>query len=199
MHSATLLRRSALIPIVALVIALSACVPEAADEDPGASGSPSSTPTTTPSPTPTATTAPEVVYEPVEIACDALISAQAMYDYNPNTSFIGEYTPVAGSVGERVAERNGTTCQWVNASSGVTIDLGVAQLPEPQLTELKNETVGSSNSVPTYGVEGYFHQEGGVGVAQAFSGQYWIVLSSSGFLEPGDVTPLVATIIAALG
>jgi hypothetical protein len=71
-------------------------------------------------------------------------------------------------------------------------------LPEPALTDLKNETSTESNSVPTYGVEGYFAVNGGFGQAQAFTGDYWIVIESRDFAEPGDVTPLMEAVVGAL-
>jgi hypothetical protein len=179
------------------VLALAGCVPDEPGEQ-------EETPVATESPSPSAE--PSQTAEPQEpefpeltIACDALIPLQVMYDYNPNVSLLGQFSPSTGSLAAEAVERNGTACQWVHGSSGETIDAAAANVPEPELTTLKNEAVTSSNSVPTYGVEGYFEVDGGVGKVQAFSGEYWIVLESSGFFEPGDAAPLVAAAIAALG
>jgi hypothetical protein len=37
-----------------------------------------------------------------------------------------------------------------------------------------------------------------VGTAQAFDGPYWITSVSPVFVEPGDVTPLIAAAVGAL-
>lgn len=133
------------------------------------------------------------------ITCDQLVSAQAMYDYNSNFTPKPGYSPSAGSLAAQVARQNGVTCGWVNQTSGEVIEIAVANLPEAHLTDLKNTLVTTSNSVPTYGVEGYFNLNGSTGEAQAFSDPYWIVATSTAFFEPGDAEPLVKDAIAALG
>jgi hypothetical protein len=95
--------------------------------------------------------------------------------------------------------QKGLACAWVNQTSGELIEVSVANLPAAHLTQLKNDLVTTSNSVPTYEVEGYFKVNGSTGEAQAFSDPYWIVATSTAFFEPGDAQPIVAAAIAALG
>jgi hypothetical protein len=195
MHRAA---RARFLPVIALlVVGLTACVPDEPSE-------PIETPiaTETPSPTPevTPTEEPEEpVYPELSIDCNVLLPPGTIYDYNANVNLLGEFTPSTTSLSAGAVERNGTACRWVNASSGESIDAAVATIPEPELTALKNDAVGSSNSVPTYGVEGYFEVDGGIGRAQAFSGSNWIILESTAFFEPGDAATLMAAAIAALG
>jgi hypothetical protein len=40
---------------------------------------------------------------------------------------------------------------------------------------------------------------GPVGEAEAFSDPYWIVVTSTWFHEPGDVSPIMKSVIGALG
>lgn len=192
--------RHVLVSAVAVaVLLLTACVQEPPAAEPSESApapSPSSTSDATP---PAQTSTPEpTVYPGVDVACDSLISAQVMYDYNSNYNLIGEIAPDAGSLAASVTERNGKTCRWINASSNLTIDLAVARIPEPALTTLQNETLESSNPVPTYGVEGYFALDGAIGQAQAFAGEYWLVLESPYFAEPGDAAPLMKAVVESL-
>ena len=60
----------------------------------------------------------------------------------------------------------------------------------------------SSNAVPTYGtppdVEGFFLLSGGVGQAQVFTGEYWVVVESESMFEPGDAQQLVASVLENL-
>ncbi|MDO7881498.1 arginyl-tRNA synthetase [Antiquaquibacter soli] len=193
-------RHSVLLPVTALAAAvlLAACVPS--DE-----ATPTSAPTpsqsTTPTPTGSATPAPQPTAEiiPFSAACDQLVSPQALYDINPNLALLGAFDPDAGTPAADVVAAGGTACRWVNSTSGSTIDVAVAELPAEVSTALKNSLVGDSNSVPTYGVEGYFSVVGGVGEADAFPDPYWVSVVSSDFVEPGDAGPFAITVIDALG
>lgn len=187
---------------VALVSLLFAgCAPA---ESPGASASPSPTPAAseTPSeaPTPQPTETP-VVSEPVDATCDAVLTPDDVYAFNPNISFVEGGAPAAGSKAAEIAAMNGLTCQWVNNSSNATIDVAVAKLAEDALTDLKNLAVTESTQVPTYGappVEGYFTVVQNQGEAQVFSGPYWVTLRSVDFFEPGDAEQLAEAAIAHL-
>lgn len=182
-------------PTALLALALLAgCVP-IAEPDPVVTGSASPTPTATATPTPSATPDKSV---PVTISCDELVSPQVMYDYNSNFALQADFTPADGSLAAQSLAEMGVACSWVNLTSGQTIEMSASRPPATQLEQRKNDLVSSSNSVPTYDVEGYFLLEGGVGTAQAFDGPYWIASVSAAFFEPGDVTPLMAAAIGAL-
>lgn len=160
--------------------------------------------TSTPTPTQTESAAPTEApvddsWQSVTIACDQLVSSQAMYDFDPNYSLKPSFTPAAGSLAAEAVDNGGIACQWVHQTSGQTIDLSVAQPPADVANALANDLVGSSNSVPTYGVEGYFRVEGTTGEAQAFPSVYWITAVSPAFFEPGDAAPVVTSMVAALG
>ncbi|WP_437582311.1 hypothetical protein ACSAGD_08585 [Paramicrobacterium sp. CJ85] len=208
--SSALIRRSALIALAAASLTLTACAPpvddasptsttSAAPTDAATDGPPADTHSEAPS-DPTAappTTNPDAG-EDVGLACDEAITLQQMYDYNSNISLLGEYTPGGKTLQGKVASFKGLTCQWSNNTSGRTIDLGIAKLDSESLDALANEAVNSSNSVPTYGEEGYFIVESGVGTAQIFTDSYWVVLSSKDFTEPGAVEPLAKAVLGNL-
>lgn len=187
------------VPVAVVCLALLAgCVPQQGATEPARTATPSQTPSATATPTPSATPDAAADGTPVTIACDKLISAQAMYDYNPNFSLKSGYTPAAGSLPAQVTAQKGLACAWVNQTSGALIEVAVANLPAAHLTQLKNALVTTSNSVPTYEVEGYFKVNGANGEAQAFFDPYWIVATSPVFFEPGDAQPIVAAAIAGL-
>lgn len=195
--------RSALValPVAALALAvLSGCVPQA--QQGTTTGAPTKSPSASASATPTATgtaaPANPIDGTPVTIDCNQLVTPQAMYDYNPNYGLKADYSPAAGSLAAEVKAQKGLTCAWVNQTSGELIEVAAANLPEAHLTDLKNTLVTTSNSVPTYEVEGYFKLNGSTGEAQAFSDPYWIVATSTAFFEPGDAQPIVAAAIAGL-
>ncbi len=155
-----------------------------------------STETPTPAPTDGAITS-----EPVDTTCDALLTADDMYEYNPNVSLVENGVPDADTKVGEIAGMGGLTCQWVNNSSNETLDVGVASLTEDQLTTLKNLAVTESEQVPTYGappVEGYFTVVGREGEAQVFTGSYWVALRSLAFFEPGDAERIAEAAIANL-
>lgn len=180
---------------------LAGCTPAATPstpETPAPAASGSASPGATATPTPTAT---PVRSEPVEIACDALLTPDDMYAFNPNISLMTEAAPKADSLAAEIAAMDGLTCQWVNNSSSEIIDIAVAKLAENELTDLKNRAVTESTQVPTYGappVEGFFTVVGNEGEAQVFTGSYWLTLRGMSFLEPGDAEQLASAAVAHL-
>ncbi|MFF2275015.1 iron ABC transporter ATP-binding protein [Agromyces sp. NPDC058126] len=192
LHRLPRLRSAGLaLAVAASVFALAGCSepappaddPSAAATDPGASEAPAEEPT------------------PFEIACDELLSADDVYAYNPNLGNAPDYEPAADGV-LGVEEEAGTTCGLLNQTSGALIEFGVATPPEGALEGRKNDAALGSKPVPTYGtppeVEGYFSVTDEQGEAQVFSGQYWIVVESAEFVEPGDAQVLVAAILENL-
>lgn len=171
--------------------------PDPASTTPPASAGDTATPTTEPT-EPTETAAPSSS-TPVDIACDALVPAQTMYDYNPNFSLLGSWTPGSGTPAADAAAADGTVCRWQNDTSGEVIDVSVASFDAASLEELANEAYTNSTMVPTYGGdEAYFVVTNGVGEAIVFQNSYWVVVSSPYFLEPGDAEPIVSSVLAAL-
>lgn len=177
------------------LLLLSGCEP-VVEPTPTPTGSSSASGSSTPTPTPTATPEPS---QPITITCNELVPPQAMYDFNPNFALQADYTPAAGSLAAEAVAEKGIACSWINLTSSETIEMSAAHLPEAQLEQRSNDLVTTSNSVPTYEVEGYFIVEDGVGTAQAFDPPFWITATSTAFFEPGDVAPLMAAAVAALG
>ncbi|GAB3606915.1 hypothetical protein GCM10027413_23240 [Conyzicola nivalis] len=160
---------------------------------------PTPTSTKTSTPEPTATQAPISVGSPVTIGCNQLLSPEAIYAFNPNFGLSESFTPEPGSEAATIVEAKGLACGWVNQTSGEALTVAVANLPTDKLTDLKNNFVTTSNSVPTYDVEGYFEYDGTRGSAEAFSGPYWVSAVSPAFFEPGDAQPIIAAALAGLG
>ncbi|MBX3098177.1 MAG: arginyl-tRNA synthetase [Salinibacterium sp.] len=179
-----------------LVILLAGCFPTPEPiATPTASPSPSASVTATPTPTPTPTATPDPAAIPLDIACDALISAQAFYDFNPNYSLLNNFTPDAGTPAAAAVAAKGVACRWVNQSSGVTIDISAARLPEPKLSQTKDAAAAAGTPVSEFSAEGYFSS----GTAQAFTGDAWITAVSPTFLGASDAASLINEAIAAVG
>lgn len=185
----------------ALALSLSACTGPS-PTGPDASTTPSAAASTTPEATATAAPTPDLVSTPFTVDCDDLLDAGSLSSYYP------ALTPVPaddvrgdesrdGEALEVVARADGTTCTWQDAD-GATITVGVARFDDESLNELANDLVATSNSVPTFGVEGYFDTPGGVGTAEAFSSPAFVVARSTTFLEPGDAEPVVSGVVSAL-
>ena len=177
---------------------VSACATETDATPTESSAAPTTTATPTPTSTPTASQAPISVGSPVTISCDQLVSPESIYTFNPNFGLSESYKPAAGTEAATIVEAKGLACGWINQTSGEVIEVAVANLPTDKLTDLKNNFVMTSNSVPTYKVEGYFENDGTTGSAEAFSGPYWISASSTAFFEPGDAQPIIAAALAGL-
>jgi hypothetical protein len=181
-----------------LATAVSACATETDASPAESSAAPTPSATASATPTPTATAAPITVGKPVTIDCNTLITPDAIYAYNPNFGLSESYKPAAGTEAATIVEAKGLACQWVNQTSGEVVQVAVANLPTDKLTALKNNFVMNSNSVPTYGVEGYFQVVDTLGQAEAFSGAYWISATSDAFFEPGDAQPIVEAALAGV-
>lgn len=183
------------------VAALSGCTPTAAPPThttaatPPAASSPTGKPTTPATPT-------SVPWTPVTLTCDALLTPQQMYEYNPNFGKDPDYKPKPGSDAARIVASKGLACGWLNQTSGDKIEIAMGRPPAATLTDLNNRAVTTSHAVPTYGVPpavwGYFNPANSSGEAQIFQNGYWVVWNSSIFLEPGDAAPLVADVQANL-
>jgi hypothetical protein len=193
-------RVSAVILGLALAAALAGCSAERAEPaaTPTASAGSTSAPaapvesaTPTPSPTPIGT--------PVTIGCDALLTPQALYDYNPNFGTDPNYSAAEDSLAGQIVAYKGVACGWVNQTSSEPLEVAVADLPEDELTRVKNDAFAISNWVPTYGDEAYFRVTDGVGEARVFSGTHYVVATSPAFYEPGDAAPIIEPVLAALG
>ena len=181
----------------ASLLLLAGCVdsPEPAPQ-PTSSASPSPTPTPTPTagePAPSAT--PSAV--PLVIDCVSLVPAAAFTTLFKTFTLVPSYAPPSGSVFTEVLDREGTVCGWT-ADDGTVVAIGIAELDPETLDTKANELVVSSHSVPTYGVEAYFQVAAGVGEVQAFSGPYWIMATSTAFMEPGEVEAIMTAVLERL-
>lgn len=190
-------RRTALVVVPLLLLALTGCVdtPPTIEETPTAGYTPAPTPAT---PTPTASATPDAASEPFSIACGDLISADQIYEYNPNFGPVDGWVPSPGTIAGDGVAAQGTACRWQNQSSGATIDVSVAHLLEPRLSEKRAE-VAATYTAANWPIEGYFTAGGGPGVAQAFTDKYWVTVQSTTFFAPEDVAPIIEYLAGALG
>lgn len=156
-----------------------------------AGGSPSATTSAEPSASPSTSSTP------VDIACDALITPQAMYDFNPNFSLLASWSSEAGTPAADAVAADGVACRWKNDTSGETIDISVAAPGDDALAARKSDAA-SGTSTSYGGAEGYFAVSGGVGEATAFEGPYWVVARSSYFAAPADAQSLLEGALSAL-
>jgi hypothetical protein len=178
----------------ASALLLTGCVqsqPDPTGPNPTRTIDPSSTTSAAPEPANTATQDPGATA--IDIACTALISPQAMYDFNPNFLLLNDFTPTAGSPAATALASKGVACRWENSTSGITIDVSVAK-PAPNKLDGLKSNAGS----PATGFDGYFATASGTGTAQVFTGDYWATLSSAAFFEAGDAVDLIADVHSAL-
>ena len=160
--------------------------------------SPSMTPTPTSTRAPT-TPPPTAAPTPVSIGCNQLVSPQAIYDFNPNFGLQSNYTPAAGSEAATIVSKKGVACSWLNQTSRDTIEVAVANLPAADIARLGSALNSSSKPVTSFGGSGYFTVVKDTGVAEAFSGSFWIVARSTYFSEAADAAEIVNTAIKSLG
>lgn len=167
---------------------------------PGASEETSSAATATESSAATATPTATASGTPLTLSCTQILSLQNVYDFNPNFGQNPTFTTP-----DQIApltKIGGVACGWINQTSGDTFAVGVAKPDAVTQAAAANQAAADLQAVPTYGAngtEGFFGVKSGVGVVEVFSKGYWVVLTSAGFLEPGDAAPLVEAVLANLG
>ncbi|MWC00142.1 iron ABC transporter ATP-binding protein [Agromyces seonyuensis] len=181
--------------VVGLVAALAGCGAGAGAE-PGESLEPTGPAT----PHPTAAETPEPpAPEPTEtpaayaVDCDALLSADQLYEYNSNYGVDPEYAPISPEAAQAAA-LGGTACGWSNQTSGAVVEVAAATPTASQLEALRADAA-TGTAVPEWG-EGTFAVVDGIGTAQVFDDGRWIVVSSGDFLEPADANALVKDVLA---
>ena len=190
------------VALVALLLPGVAACTSAPPGDPSPS-SPRATSTATPAAgqTPPADggyTPPPLVSTPVDLDCGALLDVDALASLWPGLSIAAPpATDDLDAPLAQVAEADGTVCGWTDAA-GDQIAVGVAAYDADSLTAVANDLVASSNSVPTFGVEGYFRVRAGTGVAEALPPGHLVVAESTTFVEPGSAETVVDQVVAAL-
>ena len=191
----------------AALVLLSACVPSPTSSavpsesaSAGASVDPSTTPSGTPTATPSAPSATKTPSEPgtaVTVTCGTLISAQAVYDFNPNFSLQAKFTPASGTSAAAAVADRGIACSWINQTSSETFTFSVAHPAASSLAALK-KTAASGTAVAGYGDSAYFHSVDGAGQVDVFSGAYWMTATSVYFASAADASSLLKQALKAL-
>ncbi|WP_394551357.1 iron ABC transporter ATP-binding protein [Agromyces sp. MMS24-JH15] len=198
-------RRPLIAPVLGAVL-LASALAGCGTADPAETAEPTPDATSAATPGATATTDPSATPEapaptPFEIACDALLTAEQVYAFNPNVGVAPDYEP-EGSTILAVVDAGGTACGWTNQTSGELIEIAVAKPGDEPLEAAANTAAAARTAVPTYGtppaVEGYFSSTGRGGTAEVITGPYWIVVESAALFEPGDAAPLIEAVMGNL-
>jgi hypothetical protein len=138
----------------------------------------------------------------VKLTCDQVVTPDQVSKLVPSVHAVPDFAPEKGSDAAKAVSYSGVACGFANAASGNTAAVAVATPASEDLTALKNKAITGSNVVPTYGVPpkvmGYFTVTAGVGVAEAFTGKFWVVAESKDYLEPGDASQVMAAVLANL-
>lgn len=139
---------------------------------------------------------------PVTIACDKVLTSEQLTKLMPPLAADAAFTPAKGTAAATAIADAGVACGYTNASTGNPVAVSIAQPTSDDLTALKNAAIRSSHVVPTYGVPpkvmGYFSVDATSGIAQVFTGPYWIVAESKDFREPGDASQVMAGVLGNL-
>lgn len=186
-------------------MSLTGCASAGENTSTATSTTPTQTASVTESPlnTETPSTASPAPLEGISVGfdCEKVMSTKALYDYNPNFAFIADRPAPSGSTAEKLKGLNGITCSYENLSGGTTVDIAVAKLIPQSRKTLVDELSRTATSVSNYGssdsVHGYFDSANGVGIAQAISGDYWIVAESAWFTSPSEATNFISAALNA--
>ena len=203
------LRSTVIVVALAATVALglAGCVPK-----PGVSASPkpsssshssASGPSASPSASATPSSSPSTpgVATPTKIPCDTLVSAQVVYDFNPNFGLDSGFAPRPGTAAATAVADKGTACSWLNQTSADTFAIAVARPAAAEVASLKT-TAATGTALPGLGDVAHFSRSGGVGRVDVFRGAYWLVATSVYFgsaTDLGSGTDANKLVTAALG
>jgi hypothetical protein len=146
----------------------------------------SPTPGPTPTPTSTATTFTE--------NCDILLTSAQIYAYNPNFVSDNTYVPQAGSIPAKIGANGGTTCGWLNETSGSFVEVAIAT-PLPADLAAAKSAASSGAPISANGEQGFFAVKNGVGSAQFFFGTFWLDVSSKDFEVASDAQAIYPIVV----
>jgi hypothetical protein len=193
MSTSTSARLAGVTLLAVAALALTGCVPQAAPtSSPGTISTPTDSPTATvpPAPKPSKGTAAQ----PVSIACSDLVSAQTMYDFNPNFTLQADYAPQSGTAAYTAKADGGVACTWVNETSNDTITISAARPGSTEFAALKT-SAATGTPVAGYGDAAYFSGDR----FDVFSGAYWVVATSDYFSTANDASSLMKEALGHLG
>ena len=125
------------------------------------------------------------------------MSAQVVYDFNPNFGLDRSFSPKAGTAAATVAADQGTACSWLNQTSGDTFEVAVARPAAASLASLKAKAAAGTPA-SGLGDAAYFSKSGLVGRVDVFTGAYWLVATSVYFGTANDAKNLVTAALGAL-
>jgi hypothetical protein len=125
------------------------------------------------------------------------VSAQTIYDFNPNFGLLSSFSPAAGTLTARAVADQGTACRWLNQTSGATIDVSISQ-PGPNALAAARNAAASGTTVSGLGDAAFFSSSGGVGLVQVFAGEYWITSTSAFYSSADDARSILMDALAAI-
>lgn len=132
---------------------------------------------------------------PFALPCEQLVSAQALYDYNPNLG--ADPSPRPGPTIAAISAAGGVTCGWLHQTSGERIAAGVIKLEPASLASVQSTSADRGEPAVELG-GGVFRYDDGVGHAERIERDYWVVVESSAFIEPGEAAVFIDSMLPAL-
>lgn len=192
-------RRIVRIAVIAAVaaVALSGCAPESSEHSASHSPSPSTSASASASPDASVEPSqnPDAVAEatPVGVSCDDIITAQNLYDFNPNFSRITSPSSVSATA-KQATELKGIACYYVNQTSGELITVTVATPGPTTLAALRTDLAASATPAPALG-DAWFAN----GQTTVLTGAHWVTVASDVFYEAADSKQLVDYVTSHLG
>jgi hypothetical protein len=178
---------------VSLAGCLQSTTPLALPTSGHATGHSTARPTTTPAKhtaTPTPTSSATKFVE----NCSTLLTQPQVYAYNPNYVADTAYAPKPGTVAAAIHAALGQNCGWINETSSVELEVGVAK-PGAAALAAARTAASSGTAITASGEQGFFAVQNGVGSAQFFIGTLWLDVSSQDFISAQDANLVYPVVV----
>lgn len=164
---------------------------------PSASASPvpSTDPSGSPEPSPSAPAeepdeADALTAVPLGVGCDALVSPQALYDFNPNVGTDPAFDAGSWALAPAVAALQGSACGYLNQTSGERLAVSAARVAPESVGDLAAQVAARGPA---------FRTAGATSTLEVVAGDRWIVVEAPSFFGEGDLQPLVDAARASTG
>ena len=132
---------------------------------------------------------------PITFTCDDVLSAQELYDYNPNVLFDQSLVQANGPGIEYSKKFSGLLCTYVNETSRDTVTLSISQLNNDGTHSLEEQAkLEALGTVEIGSNVAYFTRSEGLGLYKLFSGKYFVTTASPQYSAESDGVKFLSTI-----
>jgi len=133
---------------------------------------------------------------PLGVGCDTLVSAQALYDFNPSVGTDPAFDPASATLAPIALDMRGTACGFLNQTSGERISVAAARVETGSVAALAAQVAARGGAL---GDGRAFRTGGSTSTLEVLVGEIWIVVEGPAIFGAEDLAPLADAARAGAG